>query len=767
MSNKISAQLNNLTFSLVVIGAITTPLLFTPLFTEFYEMSKLVFLIVLVVGLIGLLSLDWVVKGKVLITRSPLDLPLILLLVAAILSTFFSSTREVSIFGNLPKVHGSLVSLVVYTLLYFIILGAIKTKNQVRTLLYGLLFSGCVVAVLSLLSYFNIYLPFQIVKYASFTPTGYSFATVAFLILLLPILLISIIRPNKFLPTGLAMVLSTLFVLVIGLTGLSSVDGLFPIFSAAYLALVICFGLVLWANQSRKFQTRLPLLLVPVILTVAVVAIRFLPMKANPLQSRWVNFPREVQLSFSTSWKVAASAFRDAPFLGTGPASFLFNFSQYKNVEHNNSNFWNVPFDSAYNEFLQSLGTLGGLGLLALVFWSAVVLNIGFRGITLKRGQVNLDDQELINLGLSISAILLIVLMAVHVTTVVISVVGVIILAMLMASFRGYNSKVEELTIGIKASKLYDNNLVVGDILPVIIFIPVLIGASVLLWQTGRFSLADYNHRLALNSASTSGLDTYNYLVKAENLNPRVDLYRTDLAQTNFALANAIAAQKGPSESSPTGSLTDQDKQNIQQLLSQSIQEAQAATVLNPRNPRNFEILASIYRQISGVADNALNFALNSYGRAISLDPLNPSLRISAGGVYYSMKNYDLAVRFFSDAVNLKPDYANAYYNLSVALRDKGDLKNAVAAAQQVVTLLQKDTNNPDYKLASNYLKDLQASAATGSAKPNVAGASAETSNYTPPAAENSGPLQQKNLPKVLDLPTSPANVATPPAVKR
>ncbi len=200
---------------------------------------------------------------------------------------------------------------------------------------------------------------------------------------------------------------------------------------------------------------------------------------------------------------------------------------------------------------------------------------------------------------------------------------------------------------------------------------------------------------------------------------------------------------------------TNEDRQNIQTLLSQSINEGRAAVALSQNNPQNWEVLASIYRQISGVAQNAIQFSLDSYGRAIQRDPLIPLLRLNVGGIYYSLRNYDLAIRFFSDAINLKPDFANAYYNLSVALRDKGDNQSAVAAAQKVVSLLGPDS--PDYKSANDYLKDLQARVATGSANQQ---------GTTAPAAQQTSPLQNKALPEVVKL-EQPENVATPAAVRR
>jgi len=302
--------------------------------------------------------------------------------------------------------------------------------------------------------------------------------------------------------------------------------------------------------------------------------------------------------------------------------------------------------------------------------------------------------------------------------------------------------------------------------LPTFILILVVVFVGVGFWYIGyKFALADYHHRQALNKIGAGQwINAYNSLVTAEQINPEIDLYRADLAQTNFAIANLIASAKGPTEASPSGSLTDADKQDIQQLLSQAIAEGRAATTLNPRNPANWEILGSIYRQISGVAQNALSFSLDSYGKAIQIDPLNPALRLTVGGIYYSAKNYDLAIRFFVDAVNLKPDYANAYFNLAVAYKDKGDLVSAAAATQQVVSLL--DQNSEDYKVANKFLEDLKTQIASESAKQQIEAAETQQGTNLQTADAKQSALQEKNLPKVLDLP-QPENVSTPAAIKK
>jgi len=315
----------------------------------------------------------------------------------------------------------------------------------------------------------------------------------------------------------------------------------------------------------------------------------------------------------------------------------------------------------------------------------------------------------------------------------------------------------ETLHVGITAAKNLGDQLKLSfDALPEVLLVIVIITLGSLYYYTGRFLVADLHHRAALEKITTNdGLAVYNELISANQLNPYNNIYHTDLAQTSFALANSIATSKGPTEASPSGSLTAEDRQNIQTLISQAISEGRVAVALSPNSPLYWEVLGAIYRQISGVAENALLFSLESYGQAIQKDPLNPNLRLVVGGIYYSVQNYDLAIRFFSDAVNLKPDLANGYYNLSVALKSKGDLKSAIAAAERTVSILEP--TSADYKAASEFLAQLKQEDEVATKK------STET---TPPAAKQNSALQNENLPKVVKLPEAP-KVATPEAIKK
>lgn len=754
----------------LVLVILATFFLFSNLTTEFYDTPKFLLLLIFTGLLLILSTLKFTVAGKVVFLRTPLDLPLLLLLAVAVVSTFLSPSPWVALLGNQARIHGSLVSLVVYVLFYFVLVNNLRSKKEVNWILYLILLAAQILSILTLITYVGIkILPPPWTHGVNFTPTGSSFSTTAVLAILLPILVTRILTTQK-LPL---LILNSTFLILSGAT--IALTGTWATWIAAVFGIVL--PLVVINPISRLSQiSRKDLGLLGLICSSAIVILitilSFIPPiggAKNPIYTQAQNFPREIQLPFIASWKVSVSAFRDTPFWGSGPSTYLFDFTTYKPVAFNSSKVWNLRFDSAFNEYLQVLANLGGIGLLALLSLTALFVSSAFKvildNIRLKRfgGENQITSEKL---ALAISGLVFFIILALHTSTLVVWVMGLLILASFMVvnlaeglpkNWQGGDLKTMflRLAANISAPSSTEETLKIDTLPGVLLTIAI---ASVLFafYFGGKIALADYHHRRALNAvAQNNGVLAYNKLVAAEKLNPQNDLYRTDLAQTNFALANAIALAKGPTEASPGGSLSDQDKQNIQVLLQQSINEGRTAVTLSPRSAINWEILALLYRQISGVAQNALLFSLDAYGRAIFQDPLNPLLRLNVGGTYYAIQNYDLAIRFFTDSINLKPDFANGYFNLSVALRDKGDLASAQAAAERVLQLVEADSQ--DYKVASDYLSDLKNRIATGSA---------QASPIQPPAAQTTGSLQQKELPKVINLP-KPEKIATPSAVKK
>ena len=343
MRTNLSAIINRVIFGILVFVTALIPLLFTTFTTEFFEIPKLVLLSSAVLLLIVLWSFSWVLSGKVIITRTPLDLPLLLLLATVLISTFLSDSRYISIFGNFPRIHGSAISWVLYILLYFVAASNIKGVYQTRVIIFTLLASTIINSIIAILSYAGIYLPLAFAKNMAFNPSGSSFSVTALSLILLPIIYIHILKPTKILGTPLALIASIVIGITIALLGSLPVQ---------IITLLLVLLIIMLADKT-EIKRSLPFLIAPVIVSVLVLGLSFIPLaKKNPLQTLRETYSsnfQELQLPANASWKVAISAFRDAPAFGRGPSTFLFNFTQYKPSELNLTPLWNFRFDTAYN----------------------------------------------------------------------------------------------------------------------------------------------------------------------------------------------------------------------------------------------------------------------------------------------------------------------------------------------------------------------------------------------------------------------------------
>tara|TARA_B100000780_G_scaffold230286_1_gene169999 strand:+ start:152 stop:2509 length:2358 start_codon:yes stop_codon:yes gene_type:complete len=103
---------------------------------------------------------------------------------------------------------------------------------------------------------------------------------------------------------------------------------------------------------------------------------------------------------------------------------------------------------------------------------------------------------------------------------------------------------------------------------------------------------------------------------------------------------------------------------------------------------------AIILFNIQGACNAALkkyDAALDSYKQAIKI---NPNYAEAYNNVGIALKNkgcLSAAIDSYKKAIKIKPDYAEAYYNMGIALEDWGDLDAAIERYQQAINL------KPDY----------------------------------------------------------------------
>ena len=383
---------------------------------------------------------------------------------------------------------------------------------------------------------------------------------------------------------------------------------------------------------------------------------------------------KPVLLPYWAGWAIVAEGLKyiKTALFGVGPANYVSAFTQWKPIGLNATSVWNLRFSVSSNYFFQLAGEIGLIGLLAYIFFSLSLVKKVFANL------IDITHQVKFWLYALVSILVLELLLPTNTSLLFLTVV----LTALVGS-RLPNARI-----------ISERSVIFSAVLSIVITAVFL----VVLYFGSRAYLADMIFNKAVVAVQTNQAEpAYNKNIQALQFNPYFDLYHITYSQTNLALAQGLARQE---------KIDDATRSNISTFIQQSIREAKAAVAINPTKAANWENLATVYRNIINIADGADAWTTQVYQQAIALDPTNPLLRLNLGGVYYALGRYDAAIDQFRIAVQLKNDYANGYYNLSVAYRDKGELQNALAAMQEVVRLVPAD--NADFDRARKELEDLE-----------------------------------------------------------
>lgn len=413
---------------------------------------------------------------------------------------------------------------------------------------------------------------------------------------------------------------------------------------------------------------------------VILVGINMLPGKPQaPILPPW-----------QTSWEVAVETLKKSPLLGVGSANYLSAFNLFRPLSYNGTDLWQVRFSSANNYYFTLITEVGLVGLVAMT----ILLISIYKKFSTKRAWEE------------ISILVLVLAFALMPASPALIFLFMILLSTFSAS--------EEKSITVATSTVPE----------IIVAAPIILAIIALAFFGTKAVAAEAAYKKSLDALmANDAKNTYDYMVKAENLNPYVDRYHASLAQVDMALANSLAAKK---------ELTESDRTTITQLVQQAISEGKATVTLNSGRAGNWEVLAGIYRNIMSFAEGSDQFAIQTYTQAVALDPISPELRVSLGGVYYALGDYDNAISAFQVAVVAKQDLANSHYNLATAYAAKKEYDKAITEMNTVISLVPQDSE--DYETAQTVLDQLKKQRPTPATSQNlVAPETVEESNIQPP----------------------------------
>jgi len=651
------------------------PVFFLPWTAEVLDFNKQTLLLLLAIVALFSWMLRVLISGKFEVNVSKIHIVVAVLFLVYLLSTIFSVNRYGSFWGWPQASSESLLTLLSVIIFYFLVSNVFSKRNIFISAVI-LSFSAVLVELIGILQLFGLFvIPFDFTKSIAFNTLGSAGSLGFFAAIMLPLSITLLILSKKWWKLLFISEL-VLSALILFLINYSIIWWVVVIGSAV----IMIFGIM----KREVFDARwmaLPMFFLAVSLFFVLL---------SPQLPGITQRTNEVFLSQGASLEIGLKAIKENPIVGSGPGTFGYDFSKFKNQEFSKGSLWSVTFNRASSKVLNDLATTGILGFLALL---ALILSPIFYGVKfLVSGKTEKETYSYWILALGLSGALVVsgATYFLYNPNITLSFILFFVIAGLV-NLTTENKREYEL----KPSSLL-------TLFATFTFTLVFIFGLGLVILDGQRYIAEVSYYKGLVSWQAEKVDEgIKSLESAASLNPSSDIYFSQLSQ-----AYLVKLQQELQNTTSTPS--DEQKNKVQTLVANSINAGKIATDLNPKSVNNWSLRGYVYQNLFSVLSDAGTWAITSYDEALKLDPNSPYLFLQKGNVFLSMalrstqaeaqqKDQLLlqAQEQLEKAIDLNPNYSNALYSLGLVFDTLGQKDKAIDQFKKVQQLDPKNTNIP------------------------------------------------------------------------
>lgn len=660
---------NNISRWCLYLSVFLMPLFFLPFTTNVLELNKLMLLLVAVsIGMIAWL-LGVVSSGYLAWRNNPVDKGVLIFLAAFILSAIFSVDSFKSVMGLSAGFSNILISAVVFTVLYFLVVN--NSENRAGTIKSLLGLSLVIAFIYGLIQVFGFYfLPLSFAKARAFNTVGSLNSLGILAAVSLP--LFSKCRINL-------RWLKQLYLEKIGL-----VSALFILFILNWwilwmVAIAGMVSMVIFENISGG-RFKINKFILPMAVVILGVFMMVVKLDLKQLKN---NLPAEINPSFSLSTDVAMSVLKERPFFGYGLENFSIAFDRYGAGRFASSTLFNVRFSDATSEFLTLLvhgGSAMAIGFLAMLI-SVCIMFWRFRK-SLEENHDRTETQE--NIGLLASFTTILTAMFLYPLNFTLMFVFYVLMGLSVLAI--YDSNKKEFNIESNIS------LSLGSSLG---FIGGLILALVGIYYGSVVYIGDVKYAQALAEGDKN--NSAGLLVEALNWNNKDDRYYRSASQK----AIELLAEELKKSISP-----DRDAR-IQNYVTTSVNLAKRATEITSKEALNWANLGFIYQNLLTIIDGVDGLSEEAYLKGSELRPGDPIFAYRVGMIYLSKfdrynqliaarrvnpdavladarVSLDKAEKYLKEATILADTFGLAIYSLGNVYERKGELAEAIEQLEKV-----------------------------------------------------------------------------------
>lgn len=651
------------------------PLFFLPFTQDILELNKY-FLFYFLVLLSLVCYFGRAIIRKVFEFRStPLDIPLLALWAVFLLVSLLSKEQYLSFFGDFGLINLSFIGFSLMLVFYFLINQLVVNAAQVIKMLYTFLFSGALASLYFILGSFKLLkipglsfvLPVNLV-HGSATVFGIFLAVVS--LVALAILALKKKRHVADIFVFGALVLSLVALTAIGFK-------LIWIIVAIALFLMLVFFLT-YVDYVNTIWTSVGF-------AVLVASLLFIFLGTPQLLT--VKLPVEVSLAPQVSWDIVFKtlAYDAKTFIfGSGPSTFVYDFSQFRPAAFNNNFAWNVRFHQPYSSSFDWVATTGILGTLALLFtvlmalglvitiWYKQVLELRRRR---KADEVvesgSLQESPLLFWGLAAGWLTLLIAFFLTNFSLVLWVLFWAFLGLMSAAGQGFSKRaVEPRSFSLKASPQYALVTSFGFIL--VFTVIIVLGV-----YEGRYFAGEVVYARALKKPLDQRIAG---LQNAVSLNANRGAFYLTLAESFLNKAAEVNQKTN-------------DLNQVTPLVASAVNSAKVATDKAPNNVATWEYLSTMYANARPIAPEANNWVMASLETAVSLESTNPVFYVGLGDAKFLLKRYTEAKEDYQKAIDLKPDLTVAYMRLAMMQDAQNDIGGAIATLEKGLNYGRQDAS--------------------------------------------------------------------------
>ncbi len=649
-----------------------TPLFFLPLTLYPTDLNKQALLTALAcIGFVALL-VRAVATGKIEYAKSPIGGILGVLVVFLGVSAFFSPARHVALMGVTGGEVDTVVVFLTFTLIYFLAVHTLRDKESVASASTALLASASVMALLSLLQIVGVRIfPWGFARVVGFNSIGTTNALALYFGFMFIIAFAGAYQGmglGKKMRIWYTVIAGALFVLIF----LIGYWAAFLALIVALVVLVVLDGRVQGVKVSRRRN------LVPIGLIVACTFMVAVGLGIVPVPLPRLNVPAEIAPSVSVSWRIVQATARESVrsfLLGSGPATYQYQYGKYRDVAFNQTVAWDIRFAQGFNAILTHLVSWGVVGtILFLLFLVASCIE----AVRLARGRRLIDFRHV---AFIVGGAFLVLTLFLYPQNFVVY----FLVFVCAGAITAMQAEYKEVSCASFARSL-------GVMLAIL-------AVSGVAYASGRRYVAgvQFGRGISVGRAAQNAEVAMPLLVAGSALDPKNDVYLQVLADAYLSRANSLASIAQSKASVPSPDVQAQ----ITTDVGTAVAVAERAAQVNPANVTNWLSLARTYEAVMAIKPDSAQGAFAAYAVAANLEPNNPAIPVGLGLAHIAYADrlskekraaeYQVAQGAFERALSLKSNYAPAYFALVQVFDRQGKSAEAVARAEQLRLLAPND----------------------------------------------------------------------------